>query len=238
MHPLVSKFLSPQSALEVLDRRAGGLPLDPDDSAFLAAAERFPDYREALEAQRGRKTLPPQVQQMLLVVAASAVTSTLEEDPRLGAATHRAREALAAQGATREEVDALLTTAVLEEALTSEESPDEFDVGFLKETLEGLAPLAEVNEVRVTQLLDQVDTTPGTPGRAAAGLLLETAWGDGPQPITVEHLADTLEALNELDGKQLQEAVDGVKGIIAALAEVGLVGTLRRERLERALRLG
>ncbi|MDQ3266501.1 MAG: hypothetical protein M3Y59_23090 [Myxococcota bacterium] len=238
MHPLVSKFLSPQAALDVLDRRAREESLDPDESAFLGAAERFPDYREALVASRGRKTAPPEVQQLLLVVAASAVTSTLEEDPRLGAATRAARLALGGQGATREEVDALLTTAVLEEALTSEDSPDIFEIDFFQETLESLAHLAEVNEARVTRLLDRVDPTAGTPRRAAAGMLLETAWGDGPQPITVEHLQDVRAALQELQGAPLKDALGGVEAMIAELAADGLVGPVRRERLEKALRLG
>ncbi len=238
MHPLVSKFLSPQAALDVLDRRARDEALDPDESAFLGAAERFPDYREALVASRGRKAAPPEVQQMLLVVAASAVTSTLEEDPRLGAATRAARQALADQGATREEVDALLTTAVLEEALASEDSPDVFEIDFFQETLESLSRLAEVNEERVTRLLDRVEPTAGTPRRAAAGMLLETAWGDGPQPITVEHLQDVRTALQELQGAPLKNALGGVEAMIAELAADGLVGPIRRERLEKVLRLG
>lgn len=235
MHPLVSKFLSPQAALEVMDRRNRGARLDPDESAFIGATERFPDYREALVATRGKKTVPPEVEQMLLVVTASAVTSTLDEDPRLGGAARAARQALGAQGATRDEVDALLMTAVLEEALASEDSPDVFDVDFLKETLETLTQLATVDEATVTRLLDEVDTTTASPPRSAAGLLLETAWGDGPQPVTVEHLQEAAEALRELPADKRAQAVRGLEGIIAALSASALVGPLRRGRLERAL---
>lgn len=234
MHPLLLKFLTPESARAAAAKARAGEPLDADERTFTETLQRFPEYAEALE-QNQRSPAPPELQSMLLLIGSSAAARQLADHPRLEAATAAARAALRSEGASEEEGDSLLSVILLEEALASEEEPETFDEAWVQETLETVPALAQLTEEKVGKLLDEADEKEGAPGRAAAAMLLQTAWEDGPQPVTVEHLEEAAQGLADLPKRQRSEAIRGLEAVIAALAAKGLIGPLRRGRLERAL---
>lgn len=234
MHPLLLKFLTPDAARAVALKAEG--TLDADQQAFADALQRFPDYAEALRNSKGR-TASPELQQMLLLVGSSAAVHQLQSHPRLGEPLRKARAALEAQGGSAEQCDFVLSVILLEEALASEESPETFDEAFVAETLDTVPALAALTEETVGELLDEADAQEGAPGRAAAALLLQAAWEDGPQPVTVEHLEEATQGLGELPKRQRSEALRGLEAAIAALSGRGLIGPRRRGRLEQGLAL-
>jgi hypothetical protein len=238
MHPLIARLIDPAAALAVLEKEAQGLALDPDEAAFAAEARREPQLAASVRQAAGKKSASPEAQQRAIVLAVRAATARVLEDPELGPPARAALEALAAEGASEPEARALVAQAVLEEAFGYAEDPAHFDRAFLRETLESLPALARVDQAAVDGWLEtwaKAGAPEGRPLRlATAEALLESAWGEGPQPITPEHLDDALERLEDtVASAELEAAAVQVVGLLEFLRQQGVVGPQRLERLTR-----
>ena len=241
MHPLIARLLDPAAARAVLAREAAGQPLDADQAAFAAEVRRDPAMARALSAPTSPKAASPDAQQRVIVLVVRAATARLLEDPELGPPARAALQALRAEGASEAEALALVSQAVLEEAFGYQDDPAAFDRPFLQETLEVLPALARVDQAAIDGWLEgwaHAGPPEAQPLRlAAAEAVLEAAWGDGPQPITPEHVDDALDRLRETVAESdFQRAAEEVAGVLRYLLQQGVVGAQRLERLERLVR--
>lgn len=236
MHPLIARFINLQTAIASLEKAEQSLPLDPDETALAAAAARNPKLRAAVMKAKGKSHPSLSAQQASIVLATEAAAQVIGRDPALGAKVARALAALAAEGASDEEAHHLIATAVLEESFGGAHSPDAMDVAWLAETFDTLVPLAKVNTDSVDEWLESF-AKKGDPGHKAMRLkaaeaLLDTAWGEGPQPITAEHVDDTLDQLeSQVSPSDLSRVPSTLASFVAFLAGKGVVGPQRLERL-------
>ena len=221
-----------QTAWGVWQRRNGCAPDEPTDEAFVLAARSRPDLWSTVERACGKAHPPEEAQNALLVLAARTASTVLGDDDRLAGPLERARGALEAEGATSEQVEALVGAVLLEEAFGDDLPADGFDAPFVAESLDTLAQLATLTPQRVTAL--ELAFAGGPDGaerrnrRIAAQALCGVAWSEGPDLVSREHLEA---AAGRLEGDQrvaLAEFVDH-------LAEMRLIGPRRRARLRRAL---
>jgi len=221
-----------QTAWGVWQRRNGCAPDEPTDQAFVLAARARPDLWSAVERAAGKAHPPEDAQNALLVLAAHTATTVLGDDERLLGPLERARGALEAEGATPEQIDALLGAVLLDEAFGDELPADGFDAAFVAESLETLAALATLTPERVTALENAfaggLDGAERRNRRIAAQTLCGVAWSEGPDLVSREHLEAAAARLEPEQRGALAEFVDH-------LAEMRLIGPLRRARLRRAL---
>ncbi len=233
MHPVIARFLDASRAVAALEAPAAS---EPEVAAFVAAAQALPQSRDALLAAKGRTLQPTDAQGALVHLSVHATIALLAQDPVLGPLLQQAREALGAEGASSDEAEQLLADAVLEEAFSVASEPDEFDAAFLGQTFEELRALAGLSTELVDDLLERF-AREGDAGLRAlrtevAETLLEAAWGEGPHPITTEHVDDALELLaDSVATSEFEKAAAQVVAFLQVLGEKKFVGPLRLERL-------
>ena len=221
-----------QTAWGVWQRRNGCAPDEPTDEAFISAARSRPDLWSMVERACSKAHPPEEAQSALLVLAARTASTVLGDDERIAGPLERARGALEAEGATPDQVEALVGAVLLEEAFGDDLPADGFDAPFVAESLETLAELATLTAQRVTAL--EIAFAGGPDGaerrnrRIAAQTLCGVAWSEGPDLVSREHLEAAAARLEPEQRGALAEFVDH-------LAEMRLIGPRRRARLRRAL---
>lgn len=241
MHPVIARFLDLPAAVHALEKKDGEATLDSEESALIAAGERYPKSRQAVLEAKKSKSPSPTAQQHLIVLATRAATAIVSLDSKLGPRVTSARDALQKEGASQEEAEDLIAQAVLEEAFGYAEDPDHFDGEYLGETLESLVHLAALTQDAIDDWLEAF-ARQGPAGERAlrlkvAELLLECAWSEGPQPITPEHVDDALEQLGDaVAASEFPRAVALVVELLGALRTRQVVGPLRLERLAQLAR--
>lgn len=240
MHPLIARFLNLPATVALLEKgRVEGL--DADEAALVAEAERAPKERAVILEAKGRAQPSNEVQQQAIILLTRAATARLESDPTLGPKALAARAALAAEGATSEEANALVSQVLLEEAFGYASNPSYFDADYVAETLDSLIPLARLNTELVDDWLDQfVKRGPKSTQAlrlSVAETLLEAAWSEGPQPVTFEHLDDTLERLTEtVASSELLAAKGALEELVDFLKAQAIIGPQRAGRLTQLIR--
>jgi hypothetical protein len=221
-----------QTAWGVWQRRNGCAPDEPTDEAFVSAARARPDLWTAVERAAGKAHPPEEAQNALLVLAAQTATTVLGDDDRLVGPLERAWGALQSEGATEDQIHALLGAVLLEEAFGDDMPADGFDAAFVAESLDTLAELATLTPDRLTALESAFAGGPDGPERRmrriAAQTLCGVAWSEGPDLISREHLQAAATRLEAEQRVALAEFVDH-------LAEMRLIGPMRRARLRRVL---
>jgi hypothetical protein len=221
-----------QTAWGVWQRRNGCAPDEPTDEAFVSAARARPDLWTAVERAAGKAHPPEEAQNALLVLAAQTATTVLGDDDRLVGPLERAWGALQSEGATEDQIHALLGAVLLEEAFGDDMPADGFDAAFVAESLDTLAELATLTPDRLTALEIAFAGGPDGPERRmrriAAQTLCGVAWSEGPDLISREHLQAAATRLEAEQRVALAEFVDH-------LAEMRLIGPMRRARLRRVL---
>lgn len=241
MHPVIARFLDLPAAVAALEKKDGEATLDSEESALIAAGERYPKSRKAVLEAKKSKSPSPAAQQHLIVLATRAATAIVALDSLLGPRVESAKAALQKEGASEEEAEDLVAQAVLEEAFGYAEDPDHFDKAYLAETLESLVHLAAMTQDAIDDWLEAF-ARGGAEGERALRLavaerLLECAWGEGPQPITPEHVDDALEQLGDaVAASEFPRAVALLVELLEALRTRQVVGPLRLERLSQLAR--
>lgn len=240
MHPLIARYLDLPAAIATLEKADTEATLDSEESAFLAVAASNPKARAAILKAKGAKTPSNDAQQQLIVLATRAATMRLSVDPKLGPRITSAKAALEKEGASSDEADDLVAQAVLEEAFGYAEDPETFDADYLAETIDSLAHLAHLTQELVDEWLETFAKLAPAGDRAlslkVAELMLESAWGEGPQPITPEHLDEAIERLGDTVAEsEFPKAVATLKQLLGFLVDKHVVGEERRRRLERIL---
>jgi hypothetical protein len=221
-----------QTAWGVWQRRNGCAPDEPTDEAFVLAARSRPDLWSTVERACGKAHPPEDAQNALLALAARTASTVLGDDDRLSGPLDRARGALESEGATTDQIDALVGAVLLEEAFGDDLPADGFDAAFVAESLDTLAQLATLTPQRVTAL--EIAFAGGPDGverrnrRIAAQTLCGVAWSEGPDLVSAEHLEAAAERLETEQRAALAEFVDH-------LSEMRLIGPRRRVRLRRVL---
>jgi len=221
-----------QTAWGVWQRRNGCAPDEPTDEAFVTAARSRPDLWSTVERACGKAHPPEDAQNALLALAARTASTVLGDDDRISGPLDRARGALEAEGATPDQIDALVGAVLLEEAFGDDMPADGFDAAFVAESLDTLAHLATLTPQRVAAL--ELAFAGGPDGaerrnrRIAAQTLCGVAWSEGPDLVSREHLEAAAERLEPEQRMALAEFVDH-------LSEMRLIGPRRRVRLRRAL---
>src|SRR5262249_40575396 len=151
---------------------------------------------------------------------------------RLSGPLERARGALEAEGATQDQVDALVGAVLLEEAFGDDMPADGFDAPFVAESLDTLAHLARLTPepvgARGIAFAGGPDGAERRNRRIAAQTLCGVAWSEGPDLVSREHLEAAAARLEPDQRMALAEFVDH-------LAEMRLIGPRRRARLRRVL---
>lgn len=240
MHPLIARFIDLPAALTALEKEATDATLDADEAALATAATAFPKARAAVLKARGAKNPSSDAQQQLIVLATRAATIRLKVDPSIGPRITTAMAALQSEGASEPEADDLIAQAVLEEAFGYAEDPELFDAAYLAETIDSLAALARVTQETVDDWLETFARDGSAGDRAlrlkVAELLLESAWSEGPQPITPEHLDDAIEQLADTVAEsEFAKAAQTLTQFLGLLAAKQVVGAQRKARLEQVL---
>ncbi len=239
MHPLIARFIDLPAALSALEKDADAT-LDSDEAALIAAGVAFPKARASVLKAKGAKSPSSDAQQQLIVLATRAAALRISVDPVLGPRVTSARAALQAEGANATEADDLIAQAVLEEAFGYAEDPEVFDADYLAETLDSLAHLAKVTQDKLDDWLEAFARGGSADDRAmrlkVAELLLESAWSEGPQPITPEHLDDAIEQLADTVAEsEFTRAAQTLSQFLGFLAAQNVVGAQRKTRLEQVL---
>ena len=241
MHPLIARYLSPDAARETLQKEKDGAPLEPEERLFAQTAAAHPDKRAALTGSATRRHPSSDAEASVIFLAAYAATRALAEDAQLGPATARARQALAAEGASEDETDAFLASILMEEAFGYEQEVEAFDATYVQETLGEVPALAALTREHVDALLVNLERSAKDAAerdvRARMGrALVNSAWEEGPTPINPEHIEAFYAA--ELEGKPEAELEAGLRATVEflqVLAREGLVGPQRLSRLRAQL---
>ena len=240
MHPLIARFIDLPATLLALEKEASEATLDTEEAALLAAAAAFPKARAAVLKAKGAKTPSNETQQQLIVLATRAATLRIGLDPVLGPRVNSAKAALAAEGASASEADDLIAQAVLEEAFGYAEDPGVFDAEYLAETLDSMVFLARVTQETLDDWLEAFARGGSTDDRPmrlkVAEVLLESAWSEGPQPVTPEHLDDAVEQLADTVAEsEFGIATATLSQFLGFLVDKSVIGTQRKARLEQVL---
>ncbi len=241
MHPLIARFIDLPAALTALEKESTENTLDSEEAALIAAASAFPKARAAVLKARGSKSPSAEAQQQLIILATRAATLRISLDPMLGPRMSSAKAALKSEGASETEADDLIAQAVLEEAFGYAEDPEVFDAEYLAETLDSLAFLSRVTQESIDDWLE-VFARGGPAGDRAlrlkvAEVLMESAWSEGPQPITPEHLDDAIEQLADTVAEsEFGKAAQTLTEFLGLLATKQVVGVLRNARLGQVLK--
>lgn len=240
MHPLIARFIDLPAAVSALEKEAADTTLDSDEAALIAAAVAFPKARAAILKARGAKTPSSEAQQQLIVLATRAATLRIGVDPVLGPRVTSAKVALQAEGANETEAGDLIAQAVLEEAFGYAEDPEVFDADYLAETFDSLVHLAKVTQEKLDDWIEAFARGGSAGDRAlrlkVAEVLLESAWSEGPQPITPEHLDDAIEQLADTVAEsEFGKAAQTLTQFLGFLAGQQVIGAQRKARLEQVL---
>ncbi len=239
MHPLIARFLDLPVAVAALEKADQAVALSVDEAALAESAAAHPKSKAAVLKAKGKAQVSPESQQHLILLTIEAATALVARDPALGPKVTAANAALQSEGAEDEEAHQLVAQAVLEEAFGYAEDPGHFDAEFLAETLDGLVPLSKVNSDLVDEWLEKFSKMGADqPMRfKVAETLLDAAWSEGPQPISPEHIDDTLEALaGSVASSEFVKAGDSLIGFLTYLAKQKIVGPQRLERLNHLVR--
>ncbi len=239
MHPLIARFLDLPVAVAALEKADQAVALTPHEAALAESAAAHPKSKAAVLKAKGKPHVSPESQQHLILLTIEAATALVAQDPALGPKVTAANEALQSEGAEDEEAHQLVAQAVLEEAFGYAEDPGHFDADFLAETLDGLVPLSKVNSDLVDDWLEKFSNQgPDRPLRfKVAETLLDAAWSEGPQPISPEHIDDTLEALaGSVASSELNKAGEVLMAFLAYLSTHKIIGAQRLERLNHLVR--
>jgi hypothetical protein len=240
MHPLIARFLSLEDARETLRKEKAGEPLAPEEQLFAATAAAHPQQRAEVIGVTGRK-LASDVQASLVLLAAHTAARSLAQEPPLAAATAKAREALAAEGASDEETESFIASILLEEAFGYAEEVDTFDATFVEEALGEVPALAALTREGVDALLLKFSQKGGTDAERTARAhiakhLFDIAWADGPAPINPEHMDALVESEIADQPEEAQEArLRATVELLQLLSQEGLIGPLRLSRLRAQL---
>lgn len=235
MHPVIARFLDLPAANGALEKLETETTLDSEESALIAAAAANPKSRAIVLKAKGAKQPSNEAQQHLIVLATQAATSRIAVDPMLGPRVTNARAALEKEGASTEEAEALIAQAVLEEAFGYAEDPDEFDAAYLAETLESLVHLAALTQDTIDTWLEAFAKDGAAEQRAlrlaVAEAVFESAWSEGPQPITPENIDEALERLaDSVAASEFEKTTAVVEQFLTFLLGHHVIG---RERLAR-----
>ena len=240
MHPLIARFIDLPATLTALEKEASEATLDTEEAALLAAAAAFPKAHAAVLKAKGAKNPSNETQQQLIVLATRAATLRIGVDPMLGPRVNSAKAALEAEGASPGEADDLIAQAVLEEAFGYAEDPGVFDAEYLAETLDSLVFLSRVTQETLDDWLEAFARAGSAGDRAlrlkVAEVLLESAWSEGPQPVTPEHLDDAIEQLADTVAEsEFTKAASTLSQFLDFLQQKQVVGTQRKARLAQVL---
>jgi hypothetical protein len=240
MHPLMSRFMDLSNAVLALEKTENESTLDGEESAWLAAAHEFPQARAAILKAKGAKKTSSDVQQHLIILATRGAAIRIGGDPLLGPRVTTARAALEKEGATKEEAEALIAQTLLEEAFGYAEDPEHFDAPYVAETLESLTHLATITQETVDDWLETFAKNGDATSRAlnlkVAESLLESAWSEGPQPITPEHVDEALELIADTVAQsEFTRALETLLRFVRFLATHHVVGSQRVDRLEKLI---
>ncbi|HLL02138.1 MAG TPA: hypothetical protein VK539_16215 [Myxococcaceae bacterium] len=240
MHPLIARFLDLEAARETLRREKAGEPLSAEEQLFTATAAAHPQQRSEVLGIASRK-LNSDAQASLVLLAAHTAARAIAQEPKLGAVSTRAREALVSEGASQEEAESFIASILLEEAFGYDDEVDSFDAPFVEEALGEVPALAALTREGVDALLLKfVDKGASDTERTArahiAKALFDVAWSEGPAPINPEHM-DTLVNAEVVDQpEELQEArLRATVELLQLLSQQGLIGPLRLSRLRAQL---
>ncbi|MFO0601275.1 MAG: hypothetical protein U0228_38550 [Myxococcaceae bacterium] len=238
MHPLIARFIDLTNAVATLEKNGFERTLDADEAAYVRAADRMPQARVAILKAKGKAKPSSDVQQQLIVVATRAAALRATTDRELGPRIETARAALLKEGASESEADDLIAQAVLEEAFGYAEDPGHFDAPYLAETIESLAHLAPITQDTVDEWLETFAKEATAEARAlqlkVAELMLESAWSEGPQPITPEHVDETLELIADAVAQtEFTRALETLQRFLAFLGKRHVIGPTRLERLAK-----
>lgn len=242
MHPLIARYMPLQTALELWSRAENGTELTDEDAVWFEVARARQDLMGRVLKAKGRTKPPPDTEQALLLLAGCTAARMLEHDPFLKEPCARTRAVLAEEGADAEEIEALVATILLEEALAYDSEPDSFDAEYVAETLNTLPALARRFPEPLDALLEnfgkmaQGDARPAQ--LAIAETLFDITWGDGLTPLSPEHLDTAIEALG-VDASPAEAATtfQTLNALLAFLHQEGVLGLLRYRHLQRLLEL-
>jgi hypothetical protein len=241
MHPLIARYLSPDAARETLQKEKNGEPLDAEERLFAETAAAHPDKRKDLLGATGKRHLSSDAEAAVVFLAAYAATRAIAAEPALSAATTRAREALAEEGASPDETDAFIASILLEEAFGYEEEMESFDHGYVLETLGEVPALAALSREQVDALILGFEKAARDEAEREirariSRALVNIAWGEGPTPINPEHMEALYEG--EIVDKPEAEMEAGLRATVdflQVLAKEGLIGPQRLSRLRSQL---
>jgi hypothetical protein len=233
VHPVIAAFLDVKTALDVLTRADKGHELAPDEQRFAAAAKAHPELTRVVKsATRGRPT--EDAQHAVILLGVRAALSSIDADGGLGPSERSARAALSEAGATADQIEQLLGGVLVEEAFTGDQDPAHFDSAFVKESFDGLPKLAALDGDKVGELVDSFVEGAAVAQRPlylrCAEALFQSAWGEGPQSVNVEHVDEALEHLVQ-DPTELEGARGAMTALLRTLSEKQLIGALRLSRL-------
>ena len=220
-----------QTAWGVWQRRHGCAPDEPTDEAFISAARARPDLWSAVERACGKAHPPEEAQNALLVLAARTASTVLEDDERLAGPLERARGALEAEGATPEQVEALVGAVLLEEAFGDDLPADGFDAAFVAESSTPWRSWRRSTPHRVNALEVAFAGGPDRDERDGRSPRRPSAAWRGRRGRTCSPASTSRRRRTGLEPEQrtaLAEFVDH-------LAEMRLIGPRRRARLRRVL---
>jgi hypothetical protein len=234
VHPLIASFLDVRTALDVMSRDANGVALTADEQRYATAARAHPDLADEVKTAAGKRP-SPDAQNATILLGVRAALSSIEADKDLAPHAANARTALIKAGANSDQIEQLLGGVLVEEAFTGEQDPTEFDSDFVKESLDDLPQLAQLDGDKVGELIDAfANQTPAEKravSLACAETLFHSAWGEGPQSVNVEHLDEALEILTADTPSELEAARPQMEVLLRFLSAHKLVGPLRLERL-------
>ncbi|ATB27412.1 hypothetical protein [Melittangium boletus] len=241
MHPLIARYLSPEAARDTLQKEKDGAPLEPEERLFVQTANAHPDKRGILLGGKDKRRLSSDAEAAVIFLAAYAATRALAEDPTLAPATAKAREALAAEGASEDETDAFIASILMEEAFGYEQEVESFDSTYVQETLGEVPALAALSREQVDALIIGLERSARDEKERDARArvsraLVNVAWEEGPTPINPEHIEALYEA--EIEGKPEAEMEAGLRATVdflQVLAREGLIGPQRLSRLRAQL---
>jgi hypothetical protein len=234
VHPVIAAFLDVGTALDVLSRAGSGAALDLNEQRFATAAKQHPELMRVLASARGRRP-SEDAQHAAILLGVRAALSSVQDDALLGPAARAGREALSAAGADAEQIEQLLGGVLVEEAFTGDQDPAAFDTQFVKESFDALPQLATLDSEKVAELTEAFAQSVASSQRptalACAETLFQSAWGEGPQSINVEHVDESLEALGQGPQAELNAVRGALEALLRFLASKGFIGPLRLERL-------
>jgi hypothetical protein len=218
----------------VLARAGEGEPLSADEQRFAAAAREHPELARVLKASHGRRP-SENAQHATILLGVRAALASIAADAKLASSAKVAREALGSAGADAEQIEQLLGGVLVEEAFTGDQDPTTFDADFVEESFSALPQLAVLDGDKVAELVEAFARGVAPEQRATAVACAETlfqsAWGEGPQSINVEHVDETLEALGQGSEPELAAVRGALEALLRFLSSGRFVGPLRLERL-------